>query len=240
MSIKPQNYRFRFKQFGVNDSRCAMKIGTDSVLLGAWANVESAHNILDIGSGSGLISLMVAQRSIAKIVGIEIDPNAVTQSIENIKNSPWNERMTIINSDFIDWASTQQNKFDHIVSNPPFFNSGPKASIIERATARHENSLTYEALIKSAIPLLTNDGKISIISPFDRKDDIIFYCELSQLHISRLTYVSSKPNCNPNRILWEICKHKQILSQSHLFIRNDNNGYSEEYIKLTKDFYLNF
>lgn len=240
MSEKQQNYRFRFKQFGINDSSCAMKIGTDGVLLGAWADVESSHNILDIGSGSGLISLMVAQRSNATVIGIEIDSNAAIQSIENINNTPWKERLTIINSDFTNWASTQQCQFDHIVSNPPFFSSGPKAPTTARATARHENSLTYEFLIKSASQLLTKDGKLSIISPFDRKDDIIFCCELFQLYISRITLVSSKPNCTPNRILWEICRQKQISSHTHLFIRTENNGYSEDYINLTKDFYLNF
>ena len=178
-------YRFQFKQFGINDSECAMKIGTDGVLLGAWANIEQSHSILDVGSGSGLISIMLAQRSDATITGIEIDSFASNQSIENINASPWRNRISVINTDFIVWASMAHNfsQFDHIVSNPPFFNNGPVAPNESRAIARHCNSLGYEQLIKLSKKLLTDNGKLSIISPFERQDDIIFYSELEQIFI---------------------------------------------------------
>lgn len=242
MNDQQQKYRFRFKQFGINDDKCAMKIGTDGVLLGAWCDISSANNILDIGSGSGLISLMIAQRSNALITGIEIDNDAAEQSIENINSSPWSNRITIENSNFIDWAQNESlfGEFDHIVSNPPFFNSGPIAPSSTRAMARHEYSLNYEQLIKLSIPLLTPDGKISIISPIERKDDITYFCELYQLNISRLTLISPKPNASPNRILWEISKQKCTTIQEHICIRNEFNQYSNNYISLTKDFYLNF
>lgn len=236
---KHNKFRFQFKHFGINDSECAMKIGTDGVLLGAWADVKLSHNILDIGSGSGLISLMLAQKSNANITGIEIDKNAAKQSIDNINNSPWKNRITIINDDFTQWANNL-DKFDHIVSNPPFFNNGPIAPSKNRATARHEKILGYDQLIKLSIQLLTDDGKLSIISPYNRKNDIIFYCELSQLYISRITNVYSKEDGKPVRILWEICKNKCPLTQSNISIRNNNNEYSIEYMNLTKDFYLNF
>lgn len=239
---KHNKFRFQFKHFGINDSECAMKIGTDGVLLGAWADVKLSHNILDIGSGSGLISLMLAQKSNANITGIEIDENAAKQSIDNINNSPWKNRITIINDDFTQWGNNIDKfvKFDHIVSNPPFFNNGPIAPSKNRATARHEKILGYDQLIKLSIQLLTDDGKLSIISPYNRKNDIIFYCELSQLYISRITNVYSKEDGKPVRILWEICKNKCPLTQSNISIRNNNNEYSIEYINLTKDFYLNF
>ena len=242
MNNQQQKYRFRFKQFGVNDDNCAMKIGTDGVLLGAWCNISSAHNVLDIGSGSGLISLMIAQRCNALITGVEIDSSAVEQSIENINSSPWNDRISIVNNNFIEWAQNESlfEKFDHIVSNPPFFNSGPTAPSSTRAIARHENSLGYEQLIKLSIPLLTSNGKISIISPIERKDDITYYSEFYRLHISRLTQISSKPNAASNRILWELSKHKCTTIQEHIYIRNEINQYSKNYITLTKDFYLNF
>lgn len=235
-------YRFQFKQFGINDSDCAMKIGTDGVLLGAWANIEQSHNVLDVGSGSGLISLMVAQRSNASITGIEIDPLAANQSIENINSSPWNNRISIINCDFIEWASLPHNssRFDHIVSNPPFFSNGPTASSAARATARHENSLGYEQLLKLSKKLLSENGKLSIISPIERQDDIIFYSEIEQLPISRLTHIYSKEGKIATRLLWEFSKNKCIINHSSITIRNFNNNFSQEYINLTKEFYLDF
>lgn len=237
-----KKFRFEFKQFGINDSECAMKIGTDGVLLGAWANIELAHNVLDVGSGSGLISLMIAQRSKASITGIEIEPLAVNQSIENINTSPWYNRISIINSDFIKWASLPHNfsLFDHIVSNPPFFSNGPTAPTFARATARHENSLGYEQLLKLSKKLLTENGKLSFISPIERQDDIIFYSEIEQLPISRLTHVYSKEGKKANRLLWEFSKTKTTIEYSSLFIRDTKNNFSQEYINLTKEFYLDF
>ncbi len=238
---KPK-YRFQFKQFGINDSECAMKIGTDGVLLGAWANIQLSHNILDVGSGSGLISLMLAQRSNASITGIEIDSFATKQSIENINASPWKNRISVINADFIEWASMAHNfsQFDHIVSNPPFFNNGPVAPNEYRAIARHCNSLGYEQLIKLSKKLLTDNGKLSIISPIERQDDIIFYSELEQLFISRLTHIYSKEGCKPTRLLWEFSKHKCTPKYTSLAIRDTQNNFSLEYINLTNEYYLNF
>lgn len=240
--INEQQYRFRFKQFGLNDSKCAMKIGTDGVLLGAWADVSNAHNVLDIGSGSGLISLMIAQRCNSFVTGIEIDKDAYLQSIENIAVSPWSNRIEFINNDFIKWASSTNltDSYDHIVSNPPFFNNGPEAPLSSRANARHGRVLDYEQLIQLSHKLLTEDGKISLISPIERENDIIFNAEIARLHIIRSTIVYSKAKTKPIRILWELSKQFKSLEQSHISIRNSDNKYSDEYINLTKDFYLNF
>ena len=235
-------FRFQFKKFGLNDSKCAMKIGTDGVLLGAWASVEGNQNILDIGSGSGLISLMMAQRSNANICGIEIDEDAAKQSIENIKCSPWSNRITIINSDFIDWAITNNvvPKYDHIISNPPFFDNGPIAPNTSRALARHCKSLDYNQLLNRSKELLTDDGKISVISPIERENDIIFYSTIEHFFISRVTYVYSKEGGKATRSLWEFSKTKCSTQYSSIAIRNCNNNYSQDYINLTNEFYLNF
>lgn len=240
MNNNENKYRFKFKQFGINDSKSAMKIGTDGVLLGAWANIEQSQNILDVGSGSGLISLMIAQRSKANIIGIEIDKSAASQSIENIESSPWANNIKIINSDFIEWATITEQRFDHIVSNPPFFNNGPIAPNASRAIARHNSSLDYNQLLKHSKRLLTKDGKISIISPIERKDDIIFYSELEQLYISRLTQVYSKVGGKETRLLWEFSNTKKAPEYSSISIRDYNNEFSQEYKLLTNDFYLNF
>lgn len=236
-----KKYRFEFKQFGVNDRNCAMKVGTDGVLLGAWCDVAIAKRVLDVGSGCGLIALMIAQRSDADIRGIEIDPAAAKQSIENINDSIWSNRISIINEDFVKWANSidGEMQFDHIVSNPPFFTNGPTAPLTARATARHDESLSYEQLINLSKTLLCDNGKLSMISPIERKDDITFCCELAQMHISRLTMVYSKPGGKPSRILWELNNGKCVTQQSSLTIRNAENNFSDEYINLTKDFYLN-
>lgn len=234
-------YRFQFKQFGINDSECAMKIGTDGVLLGAWANIQQSHKILDVGSGSGLISLMLAQRCNASITGIEIDSFATKQSIENINASPWKNRISVINADFIEWASMAHNfsQFDLIVSNPPFFNNGPVAPNEYRAIARHCNSLGYEQLIKLSKLLMTYNGKLSFISPYERKDEIIFYCDIAKLYITKLVDVYSKEGGKIVRTLWEIGNINCSTNYSKISIRSKDNNYSKEYIDLTKDFYLN-
>ena len=236
-----KKYRFEFKQFGINDNDCAMKVGTDGVLLGAWCDVTNANRVLDVGSGCGLIALMIAQRSGADILGIEIDPAAAKQSIENINDTHWCNRIDIINDDFVKWVGLFDGKmqFDHIVSNPPFFSNGPTAPLITRATARHDESLSYEQLISLSKKLLCDNGKLSMISPIERKDDITFCCELAQMYISRLTMVYSMPTGKATRILWEISKEKCVTQHLTLAIRNTENNYSDEYIKLTKDFYLN-
>lgn len=236
-----KKYRFEFKQFGVNDCDCAMKVGTDGVLLGAWCDVSKSKQVLDVGSGCGLISLMIAQRCDADILGIEIDPAAAKQSIENITKSHWSKRINIINDDFVKWSSmiASEKQFDHIVSNPPFFSNGPAAPLTARATARHDESLSYEQLINLSKTLLCDNGKLSMISPIERKNDITFCCELAQMHISRLTTVYSKPDGKASRILWELSKGKCATQHFTLTIRNCENKFSDEYIKLTKDFYLN-
>ena len=126
------------------------------------------------------------------------------------------------------------------MSNPPFFNNGPISTFQSRAIARHKNSLGYEQLIKLSKRLLTDDGKLSIISPIERKDDIIFYSELEQMFISRLTNVYSKEGGKITRILWEFSKIKCATEYASLSIRNINNSFSQEYVNLTTEFYLNF
>lgn len=231
---------FQFKQFSISDKQSAMKIGTDGVLLGAWANVENATSILDIGSGCGLISLMTAQRSNAQITGIEIDVNAVAESRQNIAQSKWSERVSIISGDFN--ILTKENMLpivDHIISNPPFFETGPQAPSSNRAMARHGSTLTYNDIISAAPQLLTPDGKLSIISPVDREGDIVFIAEIKKLHLSRLTKVSAKKGARPVRLLWEFSMTDREFVGDELFIKDINNEYSEKYKELTNDFYLN-
>jgi len=232
---------FRFKQFSVEDTRSAMKVGTDGVLLGAWADVSDAHRILDVGSGCGLISLMMAQRSSASVVGVEIDPAAVLDSQINIEHSPWHNRVSVLEADFNSFIQSNATnaKFDHIVSNPPFFASGPVAPDRTRATARHSENLSYEMLILSSSVLLSKNGRLSLISPVERKPDIEFAVELSKMYVTRLTEVSSCIGKSPVRLLWEISVNNADLLLGRIAIKDSNGRYTSEYIELTRDFYLN-
>ncbi len=219
-----------------------MKVGTDGVLVGAWADVESAKHILDIGSGCGLISLMTAQRSKARITGVEIEPLAADESKYNIGLSPWEQRISIINDDINSILdSNLLINVDHIVSNPPFFNNGITAPDINRATARHCKTLDFDSLIKISKKLLVENGKLTFISPYDRKNEIISNVTFSQLHLSRYCDVYAKQSDQiPTRILWEISVENCATSQTQLAIREENNQYTSEYIDLTRLYYLNF
>lgn len=231
---------FRFKKFHVKHELSAMKVGTDGVLLGAWMDISTSTSILDIGSGSGLISLMAAQRCNAKITAIEIDPIAANEAKENISASPWADRITIINDDFISWVKNNSTaKYDHIVSNPPFFSNGIIAADCNRAMARHGNGLDYNAIISAAPFLLSKKGQLSLISPVNRKDDIIFFANMAKMNISRLTEVSSIDGQSPIRLLWELSIASPKTVSQKLSIRKNGTEYSDEYMNLTKDFYLN-
>lgn len=231
---------FKFKQFRVKNEISAMKVGTDGVLLGAWADISYASNILDIGTGTGLIALMVAQRSNATIIGVDIDYGATIEAIENINASPWSKRISIINNDITLVAKSLKN-IDHIVSNPPFFENGILAPDLSRATARHCNSLNFSTLISIAKSILDINGKLSFISPYENRENIIYHATLNNMNISRYTEVFSSPKKNiPVRILWELTPQNTTTDKTQLYIRDINNQYSSEYINLTKDFYLNF
>ena len=227
---------FRFKQFSVDDSKCAMKVGTDAVLLGAWADVSAAESILDIGTGCGLIALMAAQRSNANITAIDIDEDATLQSKENFLSSPWHERIEAIH------ATVQQFQpdflFDLIICNPPFFKNALKTPYHERNLARHNDTLPFESLVSSVNRLLSENGKFIFILPVDEAFEVIHIASSRHLHINRCCNVYSREDKSPNRILAELSRKESIGSIEKLTIRDLNNQYTAEYKELTKDFYL--
>ena len=173
------NSYFKFKKFTIWHDKCAMKVGTDGVLLGAWVNVDNATKILDIGTGTGVVALMLAQRSDAEIIGIEIDSDAAEQASCNANESSWRNRIKIINQDFIHYNSKEL--FDVIVSNPPYFKNSIKSNDDKRNLARHVSSLNYQMLVEKAASLLLPTGSFSIIVPFDVIEDLEKYaCEVGR------------------------------------------------------------
>jgi tRNA1Val (adenine37-N6)-methyltransferase len=213
-----------------------MKVGTDGVLLGAWASVENVEKILDIGTGSGLIALMLAQRSKAFIETIDVDENACKQAKINFENSVFRDRLTIEKIPFQDFPSS--NKYDLLVSNPPYFSNSLKSPDNSRNFARHNDCLTLSDLINKSVSLLNPLGKLALILPFENFESANFLATENNLFLCRKTAVMSIPNQPPKRVLLEYSLHKTDLLENELYIEKSRKVYSEEYLALTKDFYL--
>jgi tRNA1Val (adenine37-N6)-methyltransferase len=205
--------------------------------LGAWVNLNHSHRILDIGTGTGLIALMMAQRcNDCNITAIDIDSEAVSQANENIQASPWKEKVVAIQQDIRSFHP--DDYFDTIVSNPPYFINSLKSSDTQRNTARHTDTLSAEELMQKTADLLTENGYFSIILPTEQIEELILISERVGLYPSRRTHVITRPGLMPKRTLMEFCKRKTSFLTDELVIELDRHVYSKEYIALTRDFYL--
>lgn len=243
---------FRFKQFTVWHDRCAMKVGTDGVLLGAWCPLPSQVctyvRVLDVGTGSGLIALMIAQRlqqqeQAFNILGIDIDNEAVEQSRINFAQSPWAASLTSQAGRFQDLQSEQA--FDLIVSNPPYFQDSLKNPNAQRATARHTDTLSFAELIQHAARLLKKDGTLALVLPYEAKGEILSLARTHGLHPTHITHVHSKPGKPAKRLLVALsptsnseASNTQYPIPNTLHIESENSPRSKEYAELAKDFYL--
>lgn len=230
---------FQFKHFSIAQENTAMKVGTDGVLLGAWSKIID-DNTLDIGTGTGLIALMLAQRTqTALIDAIEIDEVASKEAQENFNTSNWKGRLTIINKPLQNY--TPQKKYNSIVSNPPFFIDATKAPETIRNTARHTDSLSFAELIKSAKSLLANDGVFSLILPINEAEQFIQLAFEAQFYLNRKCLVKPNPTKAAKRVLMEFSFNESTILEEELTIETGKRHvYTEEYISLTKDFYLKF
>lgn len=245
---------FRFKQFEVSNCRSAMKVGTDGVLLGAWMGESLTDDdsfvprrVLDVGCGTGVISLMAAQRwEEAEIIGVEIDPVATDEASGNFDASPWSSRLKAVNADFLDFPAESgllAGGFDLIASNPPFFTNGALAPDEARKSARHEISLTVKDLLRRASQLLNDGGRIALVTPADREKDVVFASAMARLSVSRITRVATVTGKAPKRVLWEFVKAGNMAERSPdnlLTIKNRNGEATEEYARLVSPFYIKF
>jgi tRNA1Val (adenine37-N6)-methyltransferase len=231
---------FSFKQFTITQDRCAMKVGTDGVLLGAWTPlINNPYNILDIGTGTGLIALMLAQRSNAEqIDAIEIDDDAYEQATENFENSPWNDRLYCYHAGLDEFVDEVEEEFDLIVSNPPFYTDDYKSGDSQRDNARFEDSLPFEELVEAADFFLSDNGIFSLIVPFKEEEKIIDLCKERGLFPLKITRVKGTPNSEIKRSLLAFCRIEQVPLTDELIIETARHQYTDEYIELTKDFYL--
>lgn len=231
---------FKFKQFTIFQDRCAMKIGTDGVLLGAWANIShSPESVLDIGAGTGVIGLMIAQRCSAESIdAIEIDEDAFEQCVENFEASPWADRLFCYHASLDEFLGEVDDKYDLIISNPPFyseeFSSGDRA----RDQARQNSSLPFDLLLKGVSELLSENGIFALVTPFKEEKNIQKEALKFGLYPMRLMHAKGNPSSEVKRSLMEFQFKKTDVIKRELIIENSRHRYTEEYIQLTHEFYL--
>ena len=234
---------FTFKQFAICQDRCAMKVGTDGVLLGAWARVAHCRHILDMGTGTGLVALMAAQRSEAEVVAIDLDADAVAQATENVESSPWSNRIQVLEADARELANSTQlipkfQLFDAILCNPPFFENSLKCPDSARTMARHTDTLSFDELARSVANLLAPHGELSVVIPYDRAHDMTVSAACCGLFATRQTIIVSVEGGKPKRILMAFTREGAAHIPETLCIQDTQRNYTPAYIRLVEDFYL--
>ncbi len=231
---------FKFKEFEIAHDRCAMKIGTDSVLLGAWVSLAHQPNtILDIGAGTGVIALQLAQRSDAELIdAVEIEGNAHHQAVENFENSSWSDRLFCYHASLNDFADQMDEKYDLIISNPPFYTNAYPSENSQRNTARLTTSLSFDELLEAVSKLLSENGHFALIIPFDQEVDFISRAGKKELFPRRILRVKGSPNSISKRSLLEFSFQKKPVEMDELIIEVARHVYTPEYTELVKGFYL--
>lgn len=235
------NPYFTFKQFIVCHDRSSLKVGTDAVLLGAWADVADANAILDIGTGSGVIALMLAQRSPAQIDAIDIDEESTKQAQENFSKSPWPDRLRVKNISLNDFTDTARAKYDLVVSNPPYFTDSYKPSDPQRFSARHNDQLPINELAENTAKLLSPNGRFCVILPVKEAGLLTSALRTLGLFPEKELWVYSFTGKKVFRKLILFNRNETFCKRDELTIETaPGQGYSKEYIELTKAYYLNF
>jgi tRNA1Val (adenine37-N6)-methyltransferase len=235
-----RNSYFQFKQFRITQENAAFKVGTDAVLLGSWVHVPPAGKILDVGTGTGIIALMMAQRSQAAVTGIEIEHQAATEAALNAQGTPWSERIAIRQVSFQEFVKDATERFDLIISNPPFFSNSRKSRCDRMAMARHNHLLPPDEFVNGSAGLLEPNGRLAVILPVLSSSDFRRFAEAAGLYLLRLAEVSPDNRREPHRHLMEFGKTKRATENTLLGIHTgDHSDYTAEYKMLTRDFYLN-
>lgn len=236
---------FKFKKFTIHQDKCAMKVGTDAVLLGAWTSLENQpFSILDIGAGTGIISLMLAQRShsvpiaIGTIDAIEIDEEAYEQCVENFENSSWGDLLFCYHASLLEFTEEIEDKYDLIISNPPFYSDSYKTENIQRDLARFSDALPFEHLVDGISKLLSEKGIFSVIIPFREEKKIKTLASGVQLFPNKILHVKGNPSSEIKRSLISFSFNKTEVKTEELIIETSRHQYTNDYISLTKDFYL--
>lgn len=232
---------FTFKQFTIHQNACAMKVGTDGVLLGAWCPVENAVRVLDVGTGTGLIALMIAQRvPQVQIEAVELDERAAEQARYNVSLTPWKNRIKVIATSVQQFAESNSGLYDAVVCNPPYFVDSLKSPDDSRTKARHADTLTHDDLLRSAQNLLSHQGALYVILPTVEADIFIEKSTQYGFSLAFCTHVLPTPQSAVKRKLMGFVResNKVLLLEKQLVIEQERHLYTDEYKALTKEFYL--
>ncbi len=225
---------FVFQKFAINQNQNVFRVGTDGVILGALVNVQDSSSVLEVGSGTGLISLMVAQRNPhCKITAIEINPEAVKLSLENFENAPFSERMSVVQEDFKQIQISE--KFDLIISNPPYFEESQSE---KDKIARQTIELNFQDLIQKSAALISEKGRFCVIIPFQSCDEFVEICKSENLKLTRKVVVYGIENSKPRRVVLEFSKTATEFSEETFIIEKSPRNYSDHYLELTKEFHI--
>ncbi|RIV73661.1 tRNA1(Val) (adenine(37)-N6)-methyltransferase [Flagellimonas aequoris] len=231
---------FQFKEFTVYQDRCAMKVGTDGVLLGAWTSLDhQPETILDVGAGTGLIALQLAQRSVAETIdAIELDEAAYEQCVSNFEGSPWADRLFCYHAGFDEFVDEIEDEYDLIVSNPPFYSEEVASGDVSRDQARQNSSLPFDELMEGVAKLLSEHGRFSVIVPFKEEGNMLDLASRNQLYPQCITRVKGNAQVEYKRSLMEFGFEKGEVQIDELIIETERHQYTDTYIKLTEAFYL--
>ncbi|MDD2985402.1 methyltransferase [Flavobacterium sp.] len=232
---------FSFKKFSVKQDKCAMKVGTDSVMLGAWCPIENnPKSILDIGAGTGILALMLAQRTQAQqIDAVEIDEDAYEQCVENFENSPWSDRLFCYHAGLDELVQDPEDEYDIIISNPPFYSEDFKTDNPQRDLARFQDALPFEDLVEAAALLLSENGLFAVVIPYKEEERLIDLCAEFELYPVKVTRVKGSHTTPIVRSLLAFKRYElSVLTADELVVEINRHEYTDDYINLTKDFYL--
>ncbi|WP_350290206.1 methyltransferase [uncultured Croceitalea sp.] len=231
---------FIFKEFTINQDRCAMKVGTDGVLLGAWVSIKDTPNsILDIGAGTGLIALQMAQRSYAETVdAIELDDEAYEQCVENFEASQWSDRLFCYHASLQEFTEELAENYDLIVSNPPFYIENVTSGDKSRDKARQNLSLPFKELLDGVKKLLSNEGDFAVIIPFKEEKNFLKQAITFGLYVNRITHVKGNPDSEIKRSLLQFSFYETTIQKDELVIEIERHQYTKAYQELTAPFYL--
>ena len=230
---------FHFRQFTIIQDKCAMKVGTDAVLLGSWTQTKNAERILDIGTGSGIIALMLAQKCNADIDGIDIDEKAFQQAQENFSISPWFNRLNCIHQSFQDFTKYSTSKYDLIVTNPPYFHHASKPLAESRTNARHSEVLAFDELVFGVKNLLNPNGRFFVIFPSKEGMEFLHKAQRNALFCHHILRVKTKADRIEKRMIMEFGFQFKTIMDEEIIIQDETGSFTNEYIELTKEYYLN-
>ena len=231
---------FQFKEFSIQQDQAAMKVGTDGVLLGAWASLgKKPKSILDIGTGTGLIALQLAQRSDAEIIdAIEIEDAAFEEAVLNFEQSSWGDRLYCYHASLAEFVEEIEDKYDLIISNPPFYTEQYKSESVKRNQARFTDALPFEELISSVVALLSENGSFHVIIPFTEEENFVLLASKYNLFVNQRCRVRGNLTSSFKRSMLEFSFQKTEIEETAITIEIKRHEYTKEYMQLVKDFYL--